>query len=247
MYSCEAKNYIDFVIVRHGETLWNEKKPLIDRDGVEVIGPLIQGSSDIPLNDNGLNQARKAAECVNHLGFKFTKVYSSTLMRASKTAEIVARSLDLPVIEEPALKACSWGACEGKPNIFRKDTYGFDIKGNLRNSGWETLLTKERWKMTPIPNAESPNDVYERMSKAFNRIATESSPGDAILLASHQENLKAFSLFCQAEEVEQLRLDGHLEAISEMENYIFKNCGYYHFRYDLDKHQFKSLGEVIPK
>lgn len=247
MNACETKNYVDFVIVRHGETLWNEKKLLKDKDGIEVMGPLIQGSSDIALNENGLNQAKNAAEFVNHLGFKFTKVYSSPLIRASKTAEVIARSLDLPIIEESALRAGSWGVCEGKPNTFRMDTYGFDIKGNLRLPGWEVMPTKERWKITPIPEAESPHDVYERMSQAFDRMTAESSAGEAILLASHQENLKVFSLFCQAEEVELLRLASKLDSINEMETSVFKNCGYYHFRFDLDSRKFKYFGEVTPK
>lgn len=249
MYSGEINrssgNYVDFVIIRHGETPWNENKPVYNNQGDLVQGPVIQGATDIPLNANGLSQAQKAAEIVNQLGFEFTKVYTSPLLRAAKTAEIVAQVLNLPVLEEPHFAACSWGDCEGKSKQYRVEQYGFDNLGNVRIPGWELLPTKERWKIQPIPDAESMNSVYERMRIVMMRIAEESSPSEAILLASHQENIKTFSLFCQAEEIEKLRLEGKLDEIASMEASPFKNCGYYHFRYDLSTREFRYYGEVV--
>lgn len=240
-------NYIDFALMRHGETSWNEKKLIVDKDGNEIQGPVIQGSTDIPLNINGLKQAQKAAEVVNRLGLNFVKLYTSPLERASKTAEILNQNLDLTIIEEPNIKACSWGDCEGKTKEYRSNTYGFDNFGNVRTIGWELLPTRERWKIQPIPNAESMNSVYERMASTFKKMAEESLPGDAILCTTHQENIKTFSLFCQADFIENLRLEGKLKEIATLETSGIKNCGFYHFRYDLLTQEFSYHGEILPK
>ena len=57
------KSIIAFI--RHGETDWNTKG-------------LMQGRDDVPLNENGKNQAKNAAECLknalNGTDFKFDKI-----------------------------------------------------------------------------------------------------------------------------------------------------------------------------
>ncbi|WP_054012601.1 histidine phosphatase family protein [Arthrobacter sp. ERGS1:01] len=71
-----------FTLVRHGETDWN-------RAGI------IQGSTDIPLNELGRDQARRAAGV---LGFHdCTSIVSSTMDRAKETAAIIAGELSLPL------------------------------------------------------------------------------------------------------------------------------------------------------
>lgn len=59
--------------VRHGETDLNKKECL-------------QGRIDLPLNENGIKQARELGPHIQKLGF--CKVYSSPLIRARQTAEI---------------------------------------------------------------------------------------------------------------------------------------------------------------
>lgn len=66
--------------IRHGQTDWN----LHDR---------LQGSSDIPLNDAGRQQARAAVAALANGGWDV--VVSSPLQRARETAEIIARGLGI--------------------------------------------------------------------------------------------------------------------------------------------------------
>ncbi len=62
-------------LIRHGQTDWN-------------IQQRFQGREDVPLNEVGIMQA---AECGNALkGDNFKAVITSPLVRASKTAEIIA-------------------------------------------------------------------------------------------------------------------------------------------------------------
>jgi broad specificity phosphatase PhoE len=67
--------------VRHGETEYN-------------VLNLMQGHMDIPLNENGINQAKIAREELKDL--KIDEIYSSPLIRAYKTAEIIKKSKFVP-------------------------------------------------------------------------------------------------------------------------------------------------------
>jgi len=59
-------------VARHGQTEWN------------AVGRM-QGSADIPLNENGRRQARQLADRL--AGVPFDAIYSSTLQRSAQTAE----------------------------------------------------------------------------------------------------------------------------------------------------------------
>ena len=76
------KSIIAFI--RHGETDWNTKG-------------LMQGRDDVPLNENGRNQAKNAALCLKNAldrcNFKFDKIITSPLSRASYTAEQIADAI----------------------------------------------------------------------------------------------------------------------------------------------------------
>ena len=80
------------LIARHGETEWNREERY-------------QGHADPPLNETGRRQAEQLAEEL--AGGRVDAVYASDLRRASETAEILGRRLDLPVEQEPGLPEAS--------------------------------------------------------------------------------------------------------------------------------------------
>lgn len=75
------KNKSIICFIRHGQTDWNTKG-------------LMQGRDDIPLNSEGIRQAKTASEglytSINKYGFEFDKIYTSPLARARVTADIIA-------------------------------------------------------------------------------------------------------------------------------------------------------------
>ncbi len=84
-------------LVRHGETAWNAQRR-------------IQGHIDVALNDNGVEQARRAAAGLRDE--PFAAIYSSDLKRAHDTALTVAQALRLPVHLRPELRERHYGAFE---------------------------------------------------------------------------------------------------------------------------------------
>jgi broad specificity phosphatase PhoE len=87
-----------FLCLRHGATDWN-------RQG------LFQGRTDIPLSDDGIAQAHAAARCL--LSVPLDHIVSSPLIRAVKTAEIIAAASSKPVTVDGIIE-CDFGGLEGK-------------------------------------------------------------------------------------------------------------------------------------
>ncbi|MBI3478807.1 MAG: histidine phosphatase family protein [Nitrosomonadales bacterium] len=84
--------------IRHGETDWNATKR-------------IQGQADIPLNETGRAQAQAMALNVAH--DEFSAVYSSDLIRAVDTAQMVAVRRGLEIHQLPQLRERHFGIFQG--------------------------------------------------------------------------------------------------------------------------------------
>ena len=81
-------------LLRHGQTDWN-------------IDLRLQGTTDIPLNQKGIEQVEHAAK---HLRNEWDLILSSPLSRAKDSAQIVATVLGIDqVVVEPKLLERSKG------------------------------------------------------------------------------------------------------------------------------------------
>ncbi len=69
--------------LRHGESVGNAEERF-------------QGHADFPLTEKGLAQARALNARWQKLGLTFDQVFSSPLLRARQTAEIIAEGLHIP-------------------------------------------------------------------------------------------------------------------------------------------------------
>ena len=145
-------------LIRHGETEWNK------------IGKL-QGSSDIKLLPEGIQQAHLLAE---HAPFhNVDAIYSSDLERAVKTAEILAAKFHLPVIKERGLRETSFGEWEGR---FLSDL----AKENPK--GFEKFFTRPD-KVQP-PNGETFLQSQARIMNALGEIIADND-GKSVIVVSH--------------------------------------------------------------
>jgi len=93
-------------IVRHGETDWNVKE-------------LLQGHADIPLNKFGEEQAKQLAKKLTKVNFAIA--FTSDLLRAKKTAEIIALEKKIVVRTTKTLRERYFGHFEGTK--WREDKY----------------------------------------------------------------------------------------------------------------------------
>jgi uncharacterized phosphatase len=89
-----------FCGLRHGATDWN-------RQG------LFQGRTDNPLNEDGLKQAHEAAELLRDVGI--SRIVASPLVRAARTAEIIADAIAVPLTIDAGIIEFDFGSFEGRP------------------------------------------------------------------------------------------------------------------------------------
>lgn len=90
---------MELYIVRHGETEWNKEK-------------LLQGSTDIPLSEEGRRLARISGEALADV--PFDRIYSSPLQRAYETACLFRGKQPVPIIRDERLRELCFGEYEGQ-------------------------------------------------------------------------------------------------------------------------------------
>ena len=78
------ENVYHITLLRHGESIGNAENRM-------------QGQSDYPLSEKGRAQARALAGRWLAEGLTFDQIIASPLLRASETAEIVAKTLNAPL------------------------------------------------------------------------------------------------------------------------------------------------------
>ena len=134
-------------LVRHGETDWN-------RQG------RFQGTRDIPLNDEGRNQALRLAESWDGKG---DVLISSPLSRAWETAEILGIALGLPEPAfNPLLVERHYGSGEGLTQVERLERFPDGI----------------------VPGVEAPELIRARARK-FLEILADEHRGRRVVAVSH--------------------------------------------------------------
>ncbi len=143
------------ILVRHGESEGNSTG-------------IAQGWDDSPLTDKGVRQAELVSDRLRDV--KIDAVYSSDLVRAKKTAEIIARPHGLKVTVIKDLREQNFGDANGMPK-------------NEVNRKFDNFL--ERRKTDPdamVPNGESFRMVMERVKKALNEICERHGTGNVAVV-----------------------------------------------------------------
>lgn len=150
-------------LIRHGECAGNKEKR-------------IRGHMDFPLNDNGIRQAQALAGALRDKGIQH--IYSSPLIRAMKTSEILADAI-----------GCSYEACDGFNNICI-GVWENRIKAELAKEVpemWHTWLTNP--EELRIEGGETLDEVKDRSLEALKQVITRHC-GQTIAVVSHRGVLK---------------------------------------------------------
>jgi len=139
---------IRLLLVRHGETDWNRESRF-------------QGKMDIPLNENGREQGKKAAEFLQETPLDFA--ISSPMLRPKETAELILAYHSGVTLEiKPKLLEISHGRWEGK------------LKPEIQAEYPELL---KQWQETPevvqMPDGENLQQVWDRAVACWEEVVTE--------------------------------------------------------------------------
>ena len=156
-------------IVRHGETDWNK------------MGKY-QGITDVPLNENGLNQAKACGQALK--GVKFDRILSSDLSRALVTAEAIRGDRTTPITVDERLRELNFGDWEAM--LFS------DIEAR-----WPGLIDEMylRPHLVKVPNGESFKDLQDRAWAGLEEFINANDEEETLLIACHGGTIR--TLLCK--------------------------------------------------
>jgi broad specificity phosphatase PhoE len=160
-------------LVRHGLTT--------------AVSGVAVGSTDPPLSNEGIEQARRLAR---ELAVRpLARVLSSDLERTQVTAEVIAAPHHLAVEVTPALREIDFGAWEGRElaDLWREDP--------VTAHAWEV----DFWA-TPQSFGESLVDLERRVER-FWRSIEASVAGTEIVVVGHRGSLAALQALISGESV----------------------------------------------
>ena len=159
-------NYL--VLLRHGESQWNKENRFT-------------GFTDVDLNDTGVAEAKRAGGLLKAI--KFDKVYTSTLKRAYRTAELVLAEAgqNIALIKHDDLRERDYG-----------DLTGLNKDETRKKFGEEQVHIWRRSYDVPPPGGESLKDVVARVKPYFEKhILPDLKAGKNVLMAAHGNTLRA--------------------------------------------------------
>jgi len=126
-----------------------------------------------PLTELGRQQAMELAQALTNI--PISKIYSSPLLRACQTAEIVAAALHLPVEIVDALREPDCGIAEGRSD---------EAAWAEHHRAWTEWLDERHYDYR-IEGGESFNDLQARFMPFIDRSLKEHDTVDQLLLISH--------------------------------------------------------------
>ena len=159
------------VLVRHGQSEWNEKN-------------LFTGWRDPGLTQQGIGEAKAAGIALKADGMRFDLAFTSNLQRAQKTLSLLLAEqgqTDLAVTRNEALNERDYG-----------DLAGLNKDDAREKWGAEQVHIWRRSFETPPPGGESLKDTAARVLPYYEaEILPLIRAGKDILIAAHGNSLRA--------------------------------------------------------
>ena len=159
-------NYL--VLLRHGESQWNKENRFT-------------GFTDVDLNETGVAEAKRAGQSLKTI--KFDKVYTSTLKRAYRTAELAMTEAgqNPPTTKHDDLRERDYGDLTGLNKDETRKKFGDE----------QVHIWRRSYDVNP-PGGESLKDVVARVKPYYEKhILPDLKAGKNILLAAHGNTLRA--------------------------------------------------------
>ena len=161
------------ILIRHGQSFYNEKN-------------LFTGWANVDLTPKGVNEANDAAPLL--ININFTHAFTSKLIRAQKTLDIILDKLDqkLEVTENIALNERDYGSLVG---INKKDA--------AKKYGSEQVQIWRRSFSTPPPDGESLEMTADRTLPFFKKSSKKLLLNDQnnIIISAHGNSIRAIVMY----------------------------------------------------
>lgn len=186
------------VMVRHGESEWNQKN-------------LFCGWYDANLSDKGKQEAVNAGKALKDAGYKFDVAYTSVLTRAQNTLQSILEQIDqtdIPVTKTWRLNERHYGGLTGLNKAETAAKYGdeqvaiwrrsFDVPPPPMESDhpyYEQIVKDPKYADGPssdkFPQFESLKLTIQRTLPFWNDvIVPQIKSGKSILIAAHGNSLR---------------------------------------------------------
>ena len=156
-------------VIRHGETSWNVARKL-------------QGHAGADLDENGVRLAEITAREMKDISFDLC--FTSPLLRARHTAEIILAGRNVPIIEEPRIMEIGFGEWEGLCCAPGRS----EIPGN----GFDKFY-KAPYEYQAPPGGETIHDLCRRTREFFLELTRHPEyQRKTILISTHGCASRAF-------------------------------------------------------
>ncbi len=165
---------MNLILIRHGQSEWNALNQFT-------------GWKDPDLTAKGIEEAHNAGKIINNLKINFDLVFTSALIRAQNTAEIILKEINQPLstIKNQALNERNYG-----------DLSGLNKDDARKRWGDEQVHIWRRSYDIPPPGGESLKDTGERVLPFFMKeILPHVCEGKNILVVAHGNSLRSLIKF----------------------------------------------------
>ena len=174
MEETSQEHFTRLLLIRHGQTQHN-------------ITGVISGHSDVPINENGHQQAQLMAERVKE-HFPLAAIYASPLLRAMQTAQHLSQAVNLPIQPNPDLIEYGFGELSDQP------------LSDLQNSKPELYRQIEIWneaegsERPSRPHIEGiePLEAFKMRMQSFTDLLWEKHRGQQVAAVTHGGFIKSY-------------------------------------------------------
>jgi 2,3-bisphosphoglycerate-dependent phosphoglycerate mutase len=165
---------MQLVIVRHGQSQWN-------------LENRFTGEVDVLLTPAGREEAHAAGKKLR--GIIFSKCFTSLLIRAQETLQIILEEINqqnVPIIKDKALNERNYGELQGLNKSATAEKYGAE----------QIALWRRSYDVAP-PGGESLKDTAERVIPFYKQYIEPCLKDQNILIAAHGNSLRALMMYLE--------------------------------------------------
>ena len=183
-YPKMSKSTATLVLVRHGQSQWN-------------LENRFTGWVDVPLTEAGRAEATKAGELIKGLRVRFDIAYTSVLVRATETLNIILSILGqegVPIVKDRALNERHYGELQGLNKDETRKKFGEE----------QVRIWRRSYDIAP-PGGESLKDTAARTIPFFeSRILSDLKAGKNVLVSAHGNSLRSIVMHLEQLTKEQV-------------------------------------------